>query len=65
MIIKIEDKEKISNPKDIRVLKKRTKHFNNILLSAQKYNCNLAVCKAEDSENPWYIATIWIVRSVF
>jgi len=27
------------------------------LLSAEKYKCNLAVCKAEESEDTWYLVT--------
>lgn len=57
MIVKIDGKGKIHKLKDIRPLKKGTKHFNNVLLSAKEYNCNLAVCKAEDSEDTWYIAS--------
>lgn len=31
------------------------KHFRNILLTNQKYPCNLAVCKDIDADDTWFI----------
>ena len=36
--------------------KGKAKYFYNIKLTAQNYNCNMAVCKAIDAENTWFIA---------
>jgi Transposase DDE domain len=57
MLVKIEGKNKIKNLKDIKPIKNSVKKFNGILLTAEKYRCNLAVCKAEDSDDTWYLAT--------
>lgn len=57
MLIKIEGKEKIKYLKDIKPLKKGVKKFNGVLLSAKEYICNIAICKAEESEDTWYLAT--------
>lgn len=27
------------------------------MLTAEKYKCNIAVCRAEDSDDTWYLAT--------
>lgn len=43
--------------KDINPIKNRVKKFNDILLSQKKYKCNLAVCRAVDSDDTWYLAT--------
>lgn len=48
MLVNIEGKEKIKYLRDIKTLKKGVKKLNRILLSAEKYRCNLAVCKAEE-----------------
>jgi hypothetical protein len=57
MLVKIEGKEKLKYLRDITPIKKCVKKFNGILLTAEKYRCNLAVCKAEDSDDTWYLAT--------
>lgn len=57
LLVKIEGKDKIKYLRDISPIKKVVKKFNGVLLSAEKYECNLAVCKAEDSEDTWYIIT--------
>lgn len=57
LLIKIEGKDKVKYLRDISPIKKVVKKFNGILLSAEKYECNLAVCKAEDSEDTWYLIT--------
>lgn len=56
MLIKIEGKEK-KYLRDIKPLKNIVKKFNKVLLGAEEYKCNLAVCKAEESEDTWYIIT--------
>ena len=57
MIIKIEDNKKVRYLKDINPIKNRVKKFNDILLSQKEYKCNLAVCRAIDSDDTWYLAT--------
>jgi hypothetical protein len=57
ILVKIEGKDKIKYLRDIKPIKKSVKKFNGVLLSAEKYKCNLAVCKAEESEDTWYLAT--------
>lgn len=57
MIIKIEDNKKLRYLKDINPIKSRVKKFSDILLSKKEYKCNLAVCRAVDSEDTWYLAT--------
>lgn len=57
MIIKIEDNKKVRYLKDINPIKSRVKKFSDILLSKKEYKCNLAVCRAVDSEDTWYLAT--------
>jgi hypothetical protein len=57
MPVKINGKEKIKYLRDITSIKTYVKKFNGILLTSEKYKCNLAVCKAEDSEDTWYLAT--------
>lgn len=57
MLVKIEGKKKIKYLRDITPIKNCVKKFNGILLTAEKYKCNLAVCKAEDSDDTWYLAT--------
>ena len=57
MLVKIEGKKKIKYLRDITPIKNYVKKFNKILLTAEKYKCNLAVCKAEDSDDTWYLAT--------
>jgi hypothetical protein len=47
VLVKIEGKEKIKYLRDITPLK----------ISAAKYKCNIAVCKAEESDDTWYIVT--------
>ena len=41
---------------DIIPTKWSTKYFYNIKLTAQEYICNMAVCKAQDAEDVWFIA---------
>ncbi|MBC8589939.1 IS4 family transposase [Wansuia hejianensis] len=57
MLVTIEGKKKIKYLRDIIPIKKGVKKFNGVLLSAEKYKCNLAVCKAEESEDTWYLVT--------
>lgn len=57
MLVKIEGKEKIKYLRDITPIKKGAKKFNGVLLSTEEYRCNIAVCKAEESEDTWYLAT--------
>lgn len=57
MLIKIEGKEKIKYLKAIKPIKNGVKKFNEVLLCAQKYKCNIAVCKAEETEDTWYLST--------
>lgn len=52
----IPDKPKIKKLEDISTLKRKAKHFSNIELTAQKYVCNMAVCKDEDADDNWFIA---------
>ncbi|WP_425447384.1 IS4 family transposase [Dethiothermospora halolimnae] len=54
--IEIDGKSKIKKLQDINTLKNKTKHLTGIKLTAQKYLCNIAICKAEDKEDTWYIA---------
>lgn len=57
ILVKIEEKKKIKYLRDIATIKKGVKKFNGVLLSVEEYRCNLAVCRAEDSEDTWYLAT--------
>jgi hypothetical protein len=57
MLVKIEGKKKIKYLRDITPIKSHVKKFNEVLLTAEKYKCNLAVCRAEDSDDTWYLAT--------
>jgi hypothetical protein len=57
VLVKIEGKEKIKYLRDITTLKNGVRKFNGVLLSAAKYKCNIAVCKAEESDDTWYIVT--------
>lgn len=57
MLVKIDGKDKIKYLRDIKPVKKYVKKFNEVLLTAEKYKCNIAVCKAEDSDDTWYLAT--------
>lgn len=57
MLVKMEGKGKIKYLRDINLIKAYVKKFNGILLTAEKYKCNIAVCKAEDSDDTWYLAT--------
>ena len=41
---------------DIIPRKNATKHFYNVKLTSKKYICNMAVCKAQDAEDTWFIA---------
>lgn len=54
--ISLNDKPKIRKLEDITPLKGRTKHFFNIKLTAKAYICNMAVCRAEDADDTWFIA---------
>ncbi len=57
MIVKIEGNKKVKYLKDINPIKDKAKKFNGVLLGKKEYKCNLAVCKAVDSEDTWYLAT--------
>ncbi len=52
----IDGKNKIKKLDDILPRKCGSKHFYNIKLTSQKYICNMAVCKAQDAEDVWFIA---------
>ena len=54
--IDINGNNKIRKLEDIIPIKGRTKYFYDIKLTAKKYICNMAVCKAEDSDDAWFIA---------
>ena len=54
--ITIDGKNKIKKLEDIVPLKGSAKYFYNIKLTAQNYICNMAVCKAIDAEDTWFIA---------
>lgn len=54
--VSIKGKPKIKKLEDIIPLKKGTKYFYNIKLTVQEYVCNMAVCKAEDADDTWFIA---------
>ena len=49
--IDINGNNKIRKLEDIIPIKGRTKYFYDIKLTAKEYICNIAVCKAEDSDN--------------
>lgn len=55
ILVEISGNEKVKKLKDISPRKRRTKHLNNVLLTAKKYLCNLAVCKADEESDTWYI----------
>ncbi|WP_368489032.1 transposase [Clostridium sp. BJN0013] len=57
MLVKIEGKKEIKYLRDITPMKKVVRKFNGVFLSAEEYECNIAVCKAEGSEDTWYLAT--------
>lgn len=54
--ISIDGRDKIKKLEDISPLKGKAKHFYNIKLTSQGYNCNMSVCKSEGSEDTWFIA---------
>lgn len=54
--ISIEEKPEIEKLEQIVPLKNRTKYYKDIKLTAKKYVCNMAVCKAEGAEDTWFIA---------
>ncbi|MCS6130346.1 transposase [Clostridium botulinum] len=54
--ISIDGKSKIRKLDDITSTKWSTKHFYNIKLTAQEYICNMAICKAQDAVDVWFIA---------
>ncbi|WP_443659033.1 hypothetical protein [Clostridium algidicarnis] len=51
MLVQIQGQRKINYLKDIFPMKKGVKKFNRVLLSGKEHKCNLAVCKAEESED--------------
>ena len=56
LLISIDGKHKIKKLEDIIPKKYKAKHFKNVALTAEKYICNMAVCKAEDADDVWFIA---------
>ena len=54
--ISIDGKSKIKKLDDIIPAKRSTKYFYNVKLTTQEYVCNMAVCKAQDAEDVWFIA---------
>ena len=56
LLIFIDGKSKIRKLEDIIPKKFGTKYFRNIKLTADKYICNMAVCKAEGTDDIWFIA---------
>ena len=57
MILKIEGNKKVRYLKDVKPIKGRVKKFYGVLLTEKEYKCNIAVCRAVDSEDTWYLAT--------
>jgi hypothetical protein len=55
--VKIEGKNKINYLRDIKPIKNIVKKYNEVYLTAEKYKCNLAVCKDKDSDDVWYLIT--------
>ncbi|MDY4253470.1 MULTISPECIES: hypothetical protein [unclassified Clostridium] len=56
MRISIVGKRKINKLLDIIPTKNSKKYFYDIKVTAQEYICNMAVCKAEDADDVWFIA---------
>ena len=61
MGIFIPEHHEIEKLEDIQTFKRNDgkncgKYFYNIELTAQKYICNMSVCKAADANEVWYIA---------
>ena len=54
--ISIDGKRKIKKLDDITAIKSSTKYFYNIKLTAKEYICNMAVSKAQDTDDVWFIA---------
>ncbi|WP_252250914.1 hypothetical protein [Clostridium sp. ZBS13] len=54
--VSIVGKNKIKKLDDIVPTKWSTKYFYNIKLTAQKYICNMAVCKVQAADDVWFIA---------
>ncbi len=48
-------KNDIKKPGDIIPLKGKTKHFYNIKLTSKNYVCSMAVHRAKDSDDIWFI----------
>ena len=53
----IDGKNKIKKLDDILPKKYGSKYFYNIKLTSRKYTCNMAVCKAIDTKDTWFIAS--------
>ena len=47
---------KIKKLEDIIPIKGRAKYFYDIKLTAKEYICNMAVCKAQEAKDVWFIA---------
>ena len=56
LLISINGKYKIKKLEDIILKKYKAKHFKNVKLTAEKYICNMSVCKAKNAEDVWFIA---------
>ena len=54
--ISIDGKNKIKKLDDIIPAKCSTKYFYNVKLTTQEYICNMAVCKAQEAKDVWFIA---------
>ena len=54
--VKIENKPKVKKLSDIKIRRNKKKSFEKVLLTDEKYECNLGVSLAED-DDVWYVAT--------
>ena len=54
--ISIDGKSKTKKLDDIIPAKCSTKYFYNVKLTTQEYICNMAVCKAQEAKDVWFIA---------
>lgn len=63
MLVQIENNKKVKYLKDIKPVKNKVKKFKNVLLTEKEYTCNLAVCRAEASEDTWYLVTNMNVKN--
>lgn len=55
IFVQISDEVPSKKLEYIKPYKHGAKHFKDVLLTNKKYLCNLAVCKAEDADDTWFI----------